>query len=94
MMREHLGLGASDAEDEDLLDPVRAADAVRKSATELDDWHAQGRRGPRPAGFLRRHPVGKDGKLPAHHRWLTAPAYRSFLDPDGRPLPMRLRRTY
>ncbi|WP_343941502.1 phospholipase D family protein, partial [Pseudonocardia zijingensis] len=94
MMREHLGLGASEAEDEDLLDPVRAADAVRKSATELDDWHAQGRRGPRPAGFLRRHPVGKDGKLPAHHRWLTAPAYRSFLDPDGRPLPMRLRRTY
>jgi phosphatidylserine/phosphatidylglycerophosphate/cardiolipin synthase-like enzyme len=90
MMREHLGLD----EDEDLLDPVRAADTVRKSAAELDAWHDNGRLGPRPAGFLRSHPIGKGGKLPARHRWLTAPVYRSFLDPDGRPLGMRLRRAY
>jgi phosphatidylserine/phosphatidylglycerophosphate/cardiolipin synthase-like enzyme len=90
MMREHLGL----ADDEDLLDPVRAAATFRKSATELNAWHENGRRGPRPAGFVRPHPVGKDGKLPARHRWLTAPVYRSFLDPDGRPLGMRSRRTY
>ena len=45
-------------------------------------------------GRLRSHPIGKGGKLPARHRWLTAPIYRSFLDPDGRPLDMRLRRTY
>ena len=48
----------------------------------------------RPAERLRSHPVGKGGKLPARHRWLTALIYRSFLDPDGRPLDMRLRRTY
>ena len=90
MLREHLGID----EDDDLLDPVRAADTVRKSAAELDAWHDGGRHGPRPAGRLRSHPIGKEGKLPARHRWFTAPIYRSFLDPDGRPLDMRLRRTY
>ena len=90
MLREHLGLD----EDDDLLDPVRAADMVRKSAAELDAWHDGGCSEPRPAGRLRSHPVGKEGELPARHRWFTAPIYRSFLDPDGRPLDMRLRRTY
>ena len=90
MMREHLGID----EDDDLLDPERAADTVRKSAAELDAWHDGGCHGPRPAGRLRSHPIGKEGKLPARHRWITAPIYRSFLDPDGRPLDMRLRRTY
>jgi phosphatidylserine/phosphatidylglycerophosphate/cardiolipin synthase-like enzyme len=90
MMREHLGLD----EDDDLVDPVRAADTVRKSAAELDGWHDSGRRGPRPAGRLRGHPVGEGGRLPTRHSWFTAPLYRSFLDPDGRPLDMRMRRTY
>ena len=91
LMREHLDL---DDEGNDLVDPVRAADIVRKSAAELDAWHDGGRRGPRPAGRLRGHPIGKGGALPTRHRWFTAPIYRSFLDPDGRPLDMRLRRTY
>ena len=90
MMREHLGLD----EDDDLLDAERAADTVRKSAAELDAWHDDGCRGDRPAGRLRSHPIGKEGKLPSRHSWLTAPIYRSLLDPDGRPLDMRLRRTY
>jgi phosphatidylserine/phosphatidylglycerophosphate/cardiolipin synthase-like enzyme len=90
LMREHLDLD----EDDDLVDPARAADAVRKSAAELGAWHDGGRRGPRPAGRLRGHPVGKGGQLPTRHSWFTAPLYRSFLDPDGRPLDMRLRRTY
>ncbi len=90
LMREHLGLD----EDDDLLDPVRAADTTRRSAAELDTWHDGGRSGPRPVGRLRSHPVGKEGRLPVRHRWITAPIYRSFLDPDGRPLDMRLRRTY
>lgn len=90
LMREHLDLD----EDDDLLDPIGAADTVRKSAAELDAWHDGGCHGIRPAGRLRSHPIGKGGKLPARHRWLTAPIYRSFLDPDGRPLDMRLRRTY
>ena len=92
MMQEHLDL--DDGDDEGLLDPARAADTVRKSAAELDAWHEGGCRGPRPAGRLRSHPVGKDRALPARHRWFTAPIYRSLLDPDGRPLDMRLRRTY
>jgi phosphatidylserine/phosphatidylglycerophosphate/cardiolipin synthase-like enzyme len=91
LMREHLDL---DDEDDDLVDPVRAADIVRKSAAELDAWHDGGCRGPRPTGRLRGHPIGKGGALPTRHRWFTAPLYRSFLDPDGRPLDMRLRRTY
>ena len=90
MLREHLGVD----EDDDLLDPERAADTIRKSAAELDAWHDGGGHGPRPAGRLRSHPVAKEGKLPARHSWFTAPIYRSFLDPDGRPLDMRLRRTY
>jgi hypothetical protein len=90
MLREHLGID----EDDDLLDPERAADTVHNSAAELDAWHDGGCHRPRPAGRLRSHPIGKDGKLPARHRWFTAPIYRSFLDPDGRPLDMRLRRTY
>jgi hypothetical protein len=60
MMREHLGLD----EDEDLLDPVQAADTVRKSAAELDAWHDNGRRGRRPAGFLRSHPSAKKESCP------------------------------
>jgi phosphatidylserine/phosphatidylglycerophosphate/cardiolipin synthase-like enzyme len=90
ILREHLGID----EDDDLLDPQRAADTVRKSAAELDAWYDSGCHGPRPAGRLRSHPVGKQGKLPARHRWFTAPIYRSFLDPDGRPLDMRMRRAY
>jgi phosphatidylserine/phosphatidylglycerophosphate/cardiolipin synthase-like enzyme len=90
LLREHLDLN----DDDELVDPVRAADTVRKRAAELDAWHDGGCRGRRPAGRLRSHPMGKGGELPTRHRWLTAPIYRSFLDPDGRPLDMRLRRTY
>jgi phosphatidylserine/phosphatidylglycerophosphate/cardiolipin synthase-like enzyme len=90
LLREHLDLD----DDDDLVDPGRAADTVRKRAAELDAWHDGGRRGPRPEGRLRSHATRQGGELPTRHRWLTAPIYRSFLDPDGRPLDMRLRRTY
>ena len=33
-------------------------------------------------------------ELPLRHRLLTVPTYRMLLDPDGRPLGMRLRRAY
>jgi len=90
LMREHLDLD----EDDDLLDAARAADVVRKSAGQLDAWYDDECRGPRPAGRLRSHPTGVEGALPTRHSWFTAPIYRSFLDPDGRPLDMRMRRTY
>jgi hypothetical protein len=38
------------------------------------------------------HRVVAGGK--PRNRWLTTPAYRVVLDPDGRPLGMRLRRSY
>ena len=60
LMCEHLDL---DDEDNDLVDPVRAADIVRKSAAELDAWHDGGRRGPRRPGPARpqRRARGHDG---------------------------------
>ncbi|HYZ37337.1 MAG TPA: phosphatase domain-containing protein [Pseudonocardiaceae bacterium] len=91
LMREHLDLD----DDTDLLDPDRAAQALRDSAARLDAWHAGGRLGRRPPGRLRRHTLAPPaGRSSAWLRWLTRPAYRAFLDPDGRPLAMKLRRTY
>jgi len=93
LMREHLDL--PDLADAALLDPDEAAAEVRDSAAALEAWHRSGRRGPRPPGRLRPHDIGRSAEPPsAWHRWLTGPAYRVFLDPDGRPLGMRLRRTY
>ena len=93
LMREHLDL--SPADDVGLLDPDRAAATVRRQAAALDAWHADGCRGARPPGRLRRHSVSHEQeRLSARHRWFTVPAYRVFLDPDGRPLGMKLRRTY
>lgn len=91
VMREHLDLD----DDADLLDPDRAAATIRGSAARLDAWYATGRRGSRPPGRLRRHLLHPqlDG-LPARHGWFTARACRSVLDPDGRPLGMKLRRTF
>jgi phosphatidylserine/phosphatidylglycerophosphate/cardiolipin synthase-like enzyme len=91
LMREHLGL----PDDADLLDPDRAARTVRAQAAALDAWHAEGTHGPRPPGRLRRHAPGHEQlPLTLRQRWLTGPAYRMVLDPDGRPLGARLRRTY
>jgi hypothetical protein len=90
LMREHLG--RDDGDDADLLDPDRAADAVRRASAALDDWHAGGCTGPRPAGRLRAHPrrIGGDPWL----RRLVTPVYDLAYDPDGRPWPMRLRRAF
>jgi phosphatidylserine/phosphatidylglycerophosphate/cardiolipin synthase-like enzyme len=91
LMREHLDLN----DDTNLLDPDRAAETVRDSAAQLDAWHTGGRLGHRPPGRLRKHTLGPGAsRSSAWHRWLARPAYRAFLDPDGRPLGMKLRRTY
>ncbi len=94
LMGEHLGF-ADGAGEADLLDPDRAAQTVRERAGALDAWHAGGGRGPRPPGRLRRHAPGHEQVQPTlRQRWLTGPAYRRVLDPDGRPLGARLRRAY
>jgi phosphatidylserine/phosphatidylglycerophosphate/cardiolipin synthase-like enzyme len=91
LMHEHL----MTTDDALLLDPDTAAETVRRSAAALEAWHAGGRRGPRPPGRLRpQRTEGHGARTPARLPWLTAPAYRTFLDPDGRSLGMRLRRTY
>lgn len=91
LMREHV---AHDHDDE-LLDPDRAATAVRTRAAALDAWYEAGCPGPRPPGRLRRHaPDRQNAAVPIRHRWFTVPAYRVVLDPDGRPPAMRLRRSY
>jgi hypothetical protein len=63
-------------QDDDLIDPSTVSDAVRRNAAELDAWHEGGRRGARPPGRLRTHITGVEDRLPARHRWFTAPVYR------------------
>jgi len=74
------------------LDPAASlADAYAafwRSASDLDSWHANGRRGPRPPGQLRHY------HAPELTRWQRAfsrPLYRFVYDPDGRPPAMRRR---
>jgi phosphatidylserine/phosphatidylglycerophosphate/cardiolipin synthase-like enzyme len=64
---------------------------LRSSADALDQWHASGCVAPRPPGRLRHHdpqPIAF-WQLPLAHL-----AYRLVNDPDGRPLKLRLRRSY
>jgi phosphatidylserine/phosphatidylglycerophosphate/cardiolipin synthase-like enzyme len=77
-----------DDDNDDLLDPTDGFAALSRSAATLDQWHRDGRRGPRPPGHLRRHEPERVA------RWARRPAYalyRVVLDPDGRP--RKLRRT-
>jgi phosphatidylserine/phosphatidylglycerophosphate/cardiolipin synthase-like enzyme len=76
---EHLGRKADDPE---LLDPATAFDLWKRTAADLDAWHAGGRSGARAPGQIRAHnpePVEGLTKL-----W-AEPAYRVFFDPDDRP---------
>ena len=78
LAREHLGDGASV---QDLIDPVRAFDAFRHAAAELDSWHTGGRLGQRPPGQLRTY------TQPPLSRWTrlwSSPMYRLLYDPDAR----------
>jgi phosphatidylserine/phosphatidylglycerophosphate/cardiolipin synthase-like enzyme len=82
---EHLG---RDGADPALLDLGGAVELWRRTAKELDDWHASGRQGPRPPGQVRLHrpdPVSRIQRL-----W-AEPVTRVLFDPDGRSLKMRLR---
>ncbi len=83
LAREHLDLDS----DATLLDPGQAFDAFARSATALQEWHREGRTGPRPPGRLRPYPQPSLPKSTI--RW-ARPAYHTLYDPDGRP--PRLRR--
>ncbi len=71
--------------------PTSFVAALQASADALQAWYDNGRVGPRPPGRLRPHRperVGRPTRL-----WAT-PAYRLMVDPDGRPLKLRLRKTF
>jgi phosphatidylserine/phosphatidylglycerophosphate/cardiolipin synthase-like enzyme len=91
LAREHLDRPADGSEDDDLIDPEQFIAALTRSAKALDDWHAGGRRGPRPPGRLRPHRAEKLGALT--RLWAT-PVYRLLVDPDGRPLRLRLKKDW
>ncbi len=84
LWREHLE--ASEADDDELLDPVSAFERWRRTAAELDAWHAGGRHGPRPAGQVRRHEVEDLSRLQTV--WAQS-FFRAVVDPDGRPRALR-----
>jgi phosphatidylserine/phosphatidylglycerophosphate/cardiolipin synthase-like enzyme len=79
LWHEHLDGEFSDAE---LIDPASGIEAIRRSAHRLEQWHADGRRGPRPPGRLRPH---QPERLSAFSRAWSLPLYRAVYDPDGRP---------
>lgn len=89
LAREHLD--RADGDDADLVDPERMFAAFRASAQRLDEWHANGERGPRPAGRLRTLP---DESLTRTRMLLAGPLYRTMVDPDGRPPRMRRANEY
>jgi phosphatidylserine/phosphatidylglycerophosphate/cardiolipin synthase-like enzyme len=86
LWREHLG--RADGDDADLVDPADGLAALSLCAADLDRWHRDGKRGPRPPGHLRRHDPEYVSKWA---RWSASAFYRVMLDPDGRP--RNLRRT-
>jgi phosphatidylserine/phosphatidylglycerophosphate/cardiolipin synthase-like enzyme len=86
---EHLGRHPGD--DDDLIDPSEGFAALRTAARQLDEWHEAGRISDRPPGQLRTHPCEP---VEAWLRPISAVAYRTVLDPDGRPRPLRHAATY
>jgi hypothetical protein len=88
LWREHLGRGPG--QDEDLLDPATGVVAWREAAERLAAWHRGGRRGPRPPGQALPHAMDS---VPWWAAWWAGPAYL-LVDPDGRPLRLRLTRRF
>jgi phosphatidylserine/phosphatidylglycerophosphate/cardiolipin synthase-like enzyme len=91
LAREHLDLDPEGGDDDQLLDPERFVAALDARAKALDAWHDGGRRGPRPPGRLRPHHAER---LSLPTRLWATPVYRLLDDPDGRPLRLRLKRTF
>jgi phosphatidylserine/phosphatidylglycerophosphate/cardiolipin synthase-like enzyme len=82
LAREHLD--RADGDDADLTHPLAT---FAEFARDLQNWHDNGRRGPRPPGRLR--PLTEPPLAPTTRLWAT-PVHRHLYDPDGRP--HRLRR--
>jgi len=85
LAQEHLGRPQGD--ESHLVDHAEFFNSMAESADQLDEWHANGCNGERPAGRLRRH---IDIPIDRRTRLFARPLYRLVYDPDGRP--WRLRR--
>ena len=88
LSREHLG---ADVQHAVLNDSARWFDAFQTAASDLDDWHRTGRRGPRPPGQLRTYT--EQALSPWTRAWAT-PLYRLLYDPDGRSVGQRWTRRF
>jgi phosphatidylserine/phosphatidylglycerophosphate/cardiolipin synthase-like enzyme len=92
MAAEHLGRLDDDSREDvsdlvpDCVEPDDMVGAYAACADALERWHAGDRRGPRPAGRLRRLDV-PDLPLPTRV-WARLPL-RVLQDPDGRPRQLR-----
>jgi phosphatidylserine/phosphatidylglycerophosphate/cardiolipin synthase-like enzyme len=91
LAREHLDLAPDGSEDDRVIDPERFVATLEERARAVDEWHEGGRTGPRPPGRLRPHRPERLSRLT--RLWAT-PAYRLLVDPDGRPMRLRLRREF
>jgi phosphatidylserine/phosphatidylglycerophosphate/cardiolipin synthase-like enzyme len=87
LWREHLDRD----DDQGLVDPAQGVEEVRRTVAALEAWYTGGQVGPRPPGRLRPHSVAYP---PRWQRPLAAAAYRTLLDPDGRPPRMKLERRH
>lgn len=88
LAREHLDRPGSM---DDLHDLAETFSIFADCATELQRWYDGGCQGARPPGRLR--PVD-DGTLTRFTRAWTMPLYRLLYDPDGRPVKVRMRRSF
>ena len=88
LLREHLDRAADGGQDDDLIDPDTAIEAITSSAKVLEAWHANGGKGPRPPGRLRPH---RPERLSLLTRLWAVPVYRMMYDPDGRSYRARLK---
>jgi phosphatidylserine/phosphatidylglycerophosphate/cardiolipin synthase-like enzyme len=75
---EHLGRNPDDPA---LVDPARGRQLWIETAAALDRWHADGRRGQRPLGQVRRH---DPAPMNSAQHLIADALYRTVADPDGR----------
>jgi len=76
---------------DDLHDPAHMFTALADCATALQGWYDGGCQGARPPGRLR--PIN-DGTLNPFTRAWATPLYHLLYDPDGRPVSLRMRRSF
>lgn len=91
LWREHLDRATDGSQDDDLLGPDSAIEAITAGAEALEQWHQRDRAGTRPPGRLRPHQPERLGRLT---RLWALPTYRLIYDPDGRSWRDKLHRRW